>query len=205
MSPSTFSADTRGCAFPPAKHSSTPSSQLPSPERLGRASSHRRPGKNQALYTQGLHLRLGPSPGRSSPPGCTSLLRGTPHCSSPHSPGRKAWATPARICASVGTCANASVPHTRVCAPLHRADQPRPSSRMVGRVGEAGACRELGKANTHPPTAWGPGQCCPEDLPGALRESQKVRDDFPRKPVTRTSAPAERPLRQGRNCSGYKK
>lgn len=87
--------------------------------------------------TMGLHLRFGPSLGWSTPPGCTSLLPGTP-CSSLHSPCGKAWAALVRVCAPT---------------PLYgAADQARPS-RKAGRGAGAGACRELGRANKHPPTA----------------------------------------------------
>lgn len=83
------------------------------------------------------------------------------------------------------------------------ADQARPS-RKAGRGAGAGACRELGRANKHQPTAWGASQNGPEDLPvlsgraeTARRHPRRARRGLRRRhipsTVTRTSAPAEGP------------
>lgn len=150
--------------------------------------------------TMGLHLRFGPSLGWSTPPGCTLLLPGTP-CSSLHSPCGKAWAALVWVCAP---------------RPLYgAADQARPS-RKAGRGAGAGACRELGRANKHPPTAWGASQNGPEDLPvlsgrakTARRHPRRARRGLRRRhipsTVTRTSAPAEGPGGRDAISSGYEK
>lgn len=137
--------------------------------------------------TLGLHLRSGPSLGWSTPPGCTSLLPGTP-CSSLHSPGGKAWAALVWVCAPT--------PRVR-CRPGET-----PPGRQDG--GRGGCVRGLGRANKHPPTAWGPRQNGPEDLPvlsgraitgrrHPRRARRGLRTRHIPSTVTRTSAPAECP------------